>query len=118
MENALIRYFDKNEIDYTYQVKFNDLKDKQSLSYDFYLPNWNVLIELDGEQHFESFKCFGGEKRFGIQKKHDSIKRGYAISNGYNLICISYSLQRNLIQYLKNPKIKVSDLNIWKFITL
>lgn len=47
-EKFIQNWLDKNNIKYEPQKKFNDLKDKLSLSYDFYLPEQKVLIEYQG----------------------------------------------------------------------
>lgn len=63
------------------QKKFNDLKDKSYLKYDFYLPEKNTLIEFNGKQHYKEIAFFGGRKKFLKQKHHDWLKRKYAIKN-------------------------------------
>ena len=46
------------------------------LSYDFYIPNSNLLIEYQGEYHDGSLvgKC-QIEEKFEIQKEHDKKKK-------------------------------------------
>ena len=41
---------------------------------DFYLPDYNVAIECQGEQHFKSVKHFGGIEKFRIREKRDKNK--------------------------------------------
>jgi len=65
------------------------------LSYDFYLPQHNLLIEYRGEQHEKSIDFKGGDKkyaqeRFEIQKEHDKRKRQYAENNTIKLLEIWY----------------------------
>lgn len=60
------------------------------LSYDFYLPQYNVLVECQGIQHYEPIEYFGGEEQFKIQQEHDRRKREYAEKNGYKLLEIWY----------------------------
>ena len=79
------------DISYEYQKSFNDLRDVQPLSYDFYIPSQNMLIEYQGQQHYEPVNCFGGKSRFAIQQKHDKLKAEYAKANGYKLITIPYT---------------------------
>lgn len=78
-------------IDYEPQQTFDDLKDKTYLSYDFYIPSQNILIEYQGIQHYEPIEYFGGEATFKKQQKHDQIKLDYAKENGYNLIAVPYT---------------------------
>ena len=78
-------------IDYEAQKTFDDLKDKSYLSYDFYIPSQNILIEYQGIQHYQPVVHFGGEDKFKIQQKHDCIKLDYAKELGYKLITVPYT---------------------------
>ena len=78
-------------IKYEYQKTFNDLRDTQPLSYDFYIPSQAILIEYQGIQHYEPVDYFGGEAQFKLQQKHDKLKSDYAKKHGYNLIAIPYT---------------------------
>ena len=78
-------------ITYEYQKTFPDLKDVQTLSYDFYLPDQNILIEYQGLQHYEPVDHFGGDGKFKLQQKHDKLKSDYARDHGYNLIAVPYT---------------------------
>lgn len=90
-ELMIREYLEDNSIKYISQFKPNNLKDKRNLSYDFYLPDNNVLIEYQGIQHYEP-RPFFGEEYFKTQVKHDRIKKEFANANGYHLICIPYSV--------------------------
>lgn len=92
-EQVVINVLQKNEIKYEGQKKFDDLIKINNLSYDFYLPEYNILIEYQGEQHYKPVKHFGGEKSFKNQQKIDKIKREYALTNGYFLIEVPYTLK-------------------------
>ena len=78
-------------IKYKYQQSFDDLRDTQLLSYDFYIPDQAILIEYQGQQHYEPVDHFGGSDRFVIQQKHDKMKADYAKEHGYNLIAVPYT---------------------------
>lgn len=58
-------------IRFEYQKKF-DWLGKQSL--DFYLPDYNIAIECQGEQHFKPVTIFKGDKGFNLTRKRDLIK--------------------------------------------
>lgn len=90
-ETIISRILDTFNINYEYQKTFDDLKDVQPLSYDFYVPNQDILIEYQGRQHYESVDIFGGERQFKVRQKHDKMKSDYAKANGYNLIAIPYT---------------------------
>lgn len=70
------------------------------LSYDFFLPDKNILIECQGEQHLKPINHFGGEEQFVIQQEHDRRKKKYALKNGYHLIEIFYADYPNINEIL------------------
>jgi len=86
-------YLSMIHIQYEMQKRFNDLRGigGHKLSYDFYLPRFNILIEIQGQQHFNAVKHFGGEKKLKRQQQHDELKRDYAKNNGYYLVEIPYN---------------------------
>lgn len=89
-ENWLREYLEQNDVVYEYQKTFPDLTGVNGglLSYDFYLPSYNVLIELNGLQHYKSVDWFGGEATLIKQQQHDNLKLQYAKKHGYKLIII------------------------------
>jgi very-short-patch-repair endonuclease len=89
-EKEVRDYLTSNNIQFEEQKKFDDLKDKKRLSYDFYLPELKILIECQGQQHYKQIDFFGGRKAFLLQKHHDWLKRKYAVEHGYKLITIPY----------------------------
>lgn len=102
-ERYISNYLDNHSIKYIPQKKFHDLKDKNYLSYDFYLPDYTILIEYQGKQHYDSIDYFGGDSKFKNQQYHDKLKREYAKDNGYKLLELHYSLdtQDKVDKYLK-----------------
>lgn len=99
-----IRYWlENNNINYIYEKMFNDLLGIGNglLSYDFYLPDYNLLIEYQGEQHEHQCGIFGGEDKFKIQQEHDRRKREYAERNNIKLLEIWYWDFDNIEEILK-----------------
>lgn len=101
-EKSIINHLDKLNINYDFQKKFNDCKDKKPLPFDFYLPDYNKCIEYDGKQHFEPIEFFGGEKSFLITKRHDKIKDEYCENNGISLLRIPYYKYDKIEEELNN----------------
>lgn len=92
-ERETMKVLDKYCIPYKSQKTFNDLVGVGGglLSYDFYLPSYNLLIEFQGEQHKNVHSgLFGGEEQFKKQKEHDKRKREYAKQNNIELLEIWY----------------------------
>jgi len=78
---------------------FPDLKYKSLLYYDFYLPDYNVCIEYDGEQHFKSISHWGGDKLFKKLKLRDNLKNEYCKNNNITLLRLKYTESEIDIKY-------------------
>jgi len=76
---------------YLSQIKFDGLVGLggRKLSYDFYLPQYNLLIEYQGEYH-DGTAGNQTEKDFEKQKEHDKRKKKYAKNNNIKLLEIWY----------------------------
>lgn len=88
------QYLTDNGLTCIPQKRFYDLVHKgkhKTLSYDYYVPEKNALIEYQGIQHYKPVKFFGGEKQLLDQENRDAVKREYAINNGFNLIAVPYT---------------------------
>lgn len=88
------------------QKKFPDLIRKKTngkLKFDFYVTGfqYDILIELDGEQHFEIVR-FGGMENLDDTQERDKIKFKYCLDNNKHLIHISYSEMKNMEKHLIN----------------
>lgn len=53
LENEIRLFLEKNSIKYEEQKTFKWLKYKKEQYLDFYLPDYNIAIECQGEQHFQ-----------------------------------------------------------------
>ena len=89
-ERLIMEFFKNNNIQYEYQKSFPDLKDKGLLFFDFYIPNLNLCVEFDGEQHFRSVEGWGGEETFENVQRRDKMKNEYCKNNGIRLFRLSY----------------------------
>ena len=109
-ENKIKCYLSNINVNYETQKTFDDLYGIQNgkLSYDFYLPQYNLLIEYQGEQHEKPINFFGGEEQFLKQQEHDRIKREYAENNGYKLLEIWY-LDYNNIDEILNKYLNLEE---------
>jgi len=99
-ENKVENYLKINNIEYETQKKFNDCKNKNKLPFDFWLPKLNLIIEFDGEHHFNSIKRFGGDSKLQYTKFCDKIKNEYCIKNNIHLVRISYKDIKNIDEIL------------------
>lgn len=97
-ELAIKKILDKHEIHYESQKRFEKLS--KTLSFDFFLPEENVLIEFQGEQHYHPIKYFGGEEKFKKQIENDNKKRIFCKNEKYKLLEISYQEINNIEKIL------------------
>lgn len=88
-KEILIKY----NVEYKIQIEYEGLigMGNGNLSYDFYLPSYNTLIECQGIQH-EKFTMglHKTKEDFKKQLEHDKRKRNYAKEHNINLLEIWY----------------------------
>lgn len=89
-EKEVEKILKKFKVKYNKQHTFEDCKYKKYLPFDFYLPDFNIIIEYDGEYHFEIIEHFGGFNKFIDTKIRDTIKNIYCKDNNIKLIRIPY----------------------------
>lgn len=78
------------------------LKNSGGLRADFYLIDYNIIIEYDGELHFHSIEYFGGEKNLRKTKERDLRKNNYCKKNNIKIFRIKYSEYKNINLVLNN----------------
>ncbi len=90
-EKIIKKFLIKNKIDFIPQYKFDKCRNKNVLSFDFYLPKYNTCIEYNGIQHYK-FSTFlhKTQEAFENQIKNDEIKMKYCETNNIDLIIIKY----------------------------
>lgn len=98
MENKIINILNENNIQFEYQKRFKWLG-RQSL--DFYIPEYNMAIECQGEQHFKSVDYWGGEVGYDKRKKLDSKKKK---------LCEIYNIKLCYILYNDNLNEKIQEI--------
>lgn len=72
--------------------------------FDFYLPDYNLLIEFDGKQHYKSTESFWCTEQYvSLLQEKDFFKDEWAKEHGYKLKRIPYYDLNNIdINYLLN----------------
>lgn len=102
-------YLESINIDFIPQKVFSDCKNKNNTCYlyfDFYLPYYNMIIEYDGQQHFDPIKIWGGEEKLKRQQENDEIKNQYCKNNNINLVRIPYTKNKEEIIQIINDIIR------------
>lgn len=103
-------WLDELSIKYIRQHSFDTCRYVNRLSFDFYLPEYNICIEFDGEQHYKPVEIFGGIEEFKNTKIRDEIKNKWCLENNIYLIRIKYN-QVNKIKYILEEKLQIVDKN-------
>jgi len=110
-EQRIADYLSSKNIENIYEHKYPDLKDKDLLSYDFYIEKYNLLIEFNGRQHYEFVSYFHKDLHdFHRQLHHDWLKRKYAREHNIELLVIPYwdfdNIEKILEQIILEKEIK------------
>jgi len=103
-ESAIRVYLDNHNIKYETQKTFEGMIDDRPLKCDFYLPDFNLVIEYNGKQHYEPVELFGGIDGFVETVKRDKIKKKFCQDNGINFKVIHHeeNITDRLEEILKN----------------
>lgn len=104
-ERQIRQWLEGHNIEYIYQMSFDNCRDIKPLPFDFYLPKLNICIEYDGIQHFEPIDFSGKGEEWAKQhlkyvQKHDNIKTEYCQRNDIKLLRIPYL--KNIEEELNN----------------
>lgn len=94
LEDSVERFLQSNSIEYIPQKTFDWLKFNNNMLLDFYLPEYNIAIECQGEQHFfpVDFNSRGEEetvKAFELIKERDRLKKQLCEEHGVKMLYYS-----------------------------
>jgi len=76
-EARISEILNKHDINFIREHSFGDCRNIYPLPFDFYLPENEIFIEFQGNEHYESIKFFGGDEKFKQRQINDKIKREY-----------------------------------------
>ncbi|AZV43743.1 hypothetical protein BAOM_3134 [Peribacillus asahii] len=90
-EKQIRKWLEENNMHFESQKEFDGLVGTGGglLSYDFYLPDYNLLIEYQGQYHDGTVRN-QTEEEFKKQQEHDRRKREYTEKNNINILEIWY----------------------------
>ena len=88
-------WLNEHEISYEVEAQIPAGKKGLPLRADFFLPEHNMYIEYDGEQHFKPIAFFGMDEKtsisvFNEQKERDLAKENWILDNGFELLRIRF----------------------------
>ena len=92
-EEKIISLLLEMQIPFVTQKRFESCifpETNRQLVFDFYLPEQNLLIEYDGEQHFHEVR----NDRYDFQglQKRDAFKNNWCLENNIGLIRLIFSI--------------------------
>lgn len=92
---------EENHIKYIKEYSFKDCLSPlgNTLYFDFFLPDYNTLVEYDGEQHFKPTTFGGvidGAERLALNQEYDEIKNLYCSNHQIKLIRIPYTQYKDI----------------------
>lgn len=94
-ETKIQNLLDQSHINYEKEKTFNSCRFQNTdnlARFDFYLPQFNTIIEYDGEQHYQnSASGFYTNEKLALIKEHDCYKTKWCIANNIHLIRIPYT---------------------------
>ena len=94
-EKIIWQQLTDGKVEFIFQKKFKDLKFKNPLFFDFFIPRLNLIIEYHGEQHY--IKAWDGVDGLTNRGKRDELKKKYCTDNNINFMVIKYNEEFDLI---------------------
>lgn len=90
-EKRIDKYLHDLDVLHKHQKEYEDLRGLRGglLSYDFYLPDYNLLIEYQGQYH-DGTAHNQTQDEFEVQILHDKLKKEYADDHNIELMEIWY----------------------------
>lgn len=100
-ESFIESYLLKNKIFFESEKHFKWMADKTR--YDFYIPDYNLIIEFHGQQHYEYTSYFYKNiEDWENAKQRDEQKKKLTLEHNINYLIIPYNFQNNLKEILNN----------------
>ncbi len=98
------------DVQFETQKRFKSIRDKKPLPFDFYLSEFNLVVEYQGIQHFvEAFHK--DNETLKDRQRRDGIKKSGAELNGINYLAISSTIESDIETLLVDRLIKVSSIS-------
>lgn len=91
-ENIIHQALNSNNIRFECQKTFSWLKHKRNMFLDFYLPDYGIAIECQGQQHFMETEWFDKKKEAALiyQYQRDRLKHSQCKEHGIKLLYFCY----------------------------
>ena len=89
-EDKIANILQEHNILFIKEKKFKECKVIKELPFDFFLPEYNCLIEYDGFQHHQPYGWDIDKEEFKKRQEYDAIKNIFCLKNSIILIRIPY----------------------------
>lgn len=102
-ERNVRRYLQSKNIKFVQEYRIEDKKYFDTYArVDFFLPDLNVMIEFQGEQHYgiQNKVITHGGRKWQSQKKRDNHLRRYAADHNIRLVEVPYTYRSNVDMFL------------------
>lgn len=105
-ERKIREWLENNNLYFIQEKWFPDCRDINPLPFDFYLPDYNLVIEFDGQQHFTETHFFThinnnyDNSATTYIQYHDQIKTNYCLTHNIDLLRIPYTKINNIEKIL------------------
>lgn len=111
-EKKVMKYLRKHHVKFKREHYFQELVNNRTgylLFFDFYVKDLNLVIEVDGKQHFVAIH---GKQAFNRQVHCDKLKNRFCEQNGINICRLTYEdlktmdkLKYSIANCVKRPKV-------------
>lgn len=99
LEEHIIKILQNEKIKFEREKTYPDLKFGY-YRFDFFLPQQNLIIEVDGVQHYKFSKIFHKKRQdFLKAQERDRRKNSYCLSHNISLYRIPYFEVENIKQF-------------------
>lgn len=99
LERKVENILKENNIFYHREKVFNSLTYEDTKShprFDFFLPEYNCLIEVNGKQHYIQGTGYMEKEELKRRQNRDKIKIDWALKNNFSIIVIPYTKINNI----------------------
>lgn len=100
LEYIVAQYLKSQNIKYICQKRYSDCRNIRELPFDFYLIDYNVCIEVQGEQHYHETNIY--KQTLEERQRLDKIKKDYCVNNNIGYLEIPFWNIYNNRKYSNN----------------
>ena len=104
-EKFMISLLNQLKVKYIYQLSRTTFKWCGNYRYDFYIPKYNIIIEMNGRQHYKETKGF--YRTLEQEQGNDKIKRELANNKGIKQYII-IDCRESSMEWIKNNILRSS----------